>query len=131
MGYSMDIQYIGIISAIIGFGVSIYLLHRRTSQKKLMCPRKGDCEKVVSSIHGAIFGVHNDVLGAIFYAGMLVLFPLASIDVVARFLLLSGALVGFLYSMYLILVQIVVIRAWCLWCTISALSATVLFFSLF
>lgn len=86
---------------------------------------------MVSSAHGTFLGVHNDVLGALYFVVVLVLSPLASIDVWALFLLKSAALSGFLYSMYLLLVQIGIVRAWCVWCTLSALMATLIFASVF
>lgn len=122
---------LGIIAAVVGLGTSLYLYTQRKNKKKLMCPRKGGCEKVVSSAYGTFLGVHNDVLGAIYFASVLILIPLGAIDVWVLFLLKIAALSGFLYSMYLLLVQIGIVRAWCMWCTLSALMATLIFVSVF
>lgn len=86
---------------------------------------------MVSSAYGTFLGVHNDVLGAIYFASVLILIPLGAIDVWVLFLLKIAALSGFLYSMYLLLVQIGIVRAWCMWCTLSALMATLIFVSVF
>lgn len=122
---------IGLVSAMLGLGFSLYLINQRTQNKKLMCPRKGGCERVVNSVYGKIFGINNDLLGAIFFTSVVVLIPLSIIDIWALFILKSVALISFLYSMYLALLQIFVIRAWCLWCTVLAGLITIILFSVF
>jgi protein-disulfide isomerase/uncharacterized membrane protein len=91
-----------------------------------------DCEAVVGSEAGRLFGVSNIVWGLIFY--LLVAWMGAAVMLVgdalrvkikqARAVLITF---GFLYSAYLFFVQYVQIGEFCLLCLISALLAATLF----
>ncbi len=128
------ISYLGIIGASLGLSVSLYIYRQKKKKKKLICPREGSCERVVHSTYATTFGIHNEYLGIAFYAVMVLVYiislsvPVGGIFVwVVTIMTITGAL----FSIYLIALQALVIRAWCLWCLGSAFSMLLLTIALF
>ncbi len=94
-----------------------------------------DCNLVVQSDAGEIFGVSNAVAGMLFYllvGGFTFALLFASEDARVRMKQLRALLVagGFAYSLYLVYYQAAVIGEFCLLCTISAGLVLVLFIAL-
>lgn len=108
------------IAAVIGLITSLYLLYSRKKKVSLMCPRKG-CDAVVGSRYGVTLGIHNDVLGTLYYSLWLLLCLLVwqGGSVPAQVLLIYATLGAFM-SVRLLSIQAFVLRAWCLWCLVSA-----------
>lgn len=65
--------YLGIVGAILGLGVSLYIFKKKQTKTRLICPRESNCEKVVHSTHATTFGIGNEVLGIGYYVLQLVL----------------------------------------------------------
>ena len=128
--------YLGIIGAFIGLVVSSYIYRQKKKKVKLVCPREASCEKVVHSTYGTTFGIGNDVLGIAYYTVVgiihvaMVVFPGIAIGPVVWVLTLM-TISGALFSLYLIALQAIVIRAWCMWCLGSAFGTLLLVLSLF
>lgn len=106
-----------------GLGLSSYLTWEHYSTgTTLSCPDTGvvNCLKVTTSEQSMLFGVPVALLGAIFFFAMAVLcLPRswrADNDVV-RWLRLGGAVSGIVMVLYLVAVELLVVRAICLWCT--------------
>lgn len=109
--------------ALVGIGITGYLLWVRAAGSTLSCST-GGCETVQSSSYSELVGVPVAALGLAAYAVLLVtaLMP----GQLAR---LSGAVValaGFVFSAYLVAVQVVVIGALCDWCLASDAVTTAL-----
>lgn len=106
-----------------GLGLSVYLTWEHYSTgTTLSCPDTGvvNCLKVTTSEQSVIFGVPVALLGAIFFAAMAALcLPRlwrADSDEL-RWLRLGGAISGIVMVLYLVAVELLVVRAICLWCT--------------
>jgi len=116
-----------------GFWVGRHIyIHKRSVERPLMCMVGFDCDSVVHSDYSKFFGIHVEVLGMLYY-GLVTLFYfsilfipniLHSILVGFMFLLSSFA---FLFSAYLIGIQLLVIKKWCSWCIVSAFVSTCIF----
>lgn len=109
------------LGSIVGLCISFYIYRQKQYTKTLMCPREGGCEKVVHSVHAKTFGIRNEVLGILFYSTQLILWTLpvyTHIEIAGWYsaLLLITVVLGVLFSLYLVLMQWLVIRAWCMWC---------------
>lgn len=109
-----------------------YLVWKHYFEKKpLVCPIGHDCNAIVESKWGHIFGVRNEVLGVIYYAamltaGILTVFAPNLITNLPLFILI-GTGAGLLFSIFLTLLQRYVIKDYCFYCLISALVALLLF----
>lgn len=121
----MTYLYLGLLAATIGMYIAIHIYQSKRGKRKLMCPRGHDCTKVVTSRYSKTLGVPNETLGvgyyvvvAGFFASVLA-FPILDTDVL-QFSVALGALLGVLFSLYLLYVQAFKLRTWCIWCLISA-----------
>lgn len=128
--------YLGVAGSLIGLVVSLYIYKQKKKKTKLVCPRESNCEKVVHSTHSTMFGINNEILGIGFYVVQAVLWSFVFVNpalttggyVLALTLLTIG---GALFSVYLIALQALVIRAWCMWCLGSSFAVLLLTVALF
>jgi uncharacterized membrane protein len=100
--------------ALAGLAVAGYLTWAHYADAPIVCGLGGGCESVQSSSYAKIAGVPVAVLGLGAYGAILVL--LVDRTPVARLAAAALALVGLLFSMYLLVVQLFVIDAVCTWC---------------
>ena len=120
------------VLSLVGLFVSLYLtLHRLGVIGTLACGADGGCSTVQSSSYATFLGVPVPFLGL---AGYLLLFVLAfrAASGVAderrmAFVLLALSAVAFAFSLYLTALEAFVIHAWCRWCVVSAIIATLIF----
>lgn len=128
--------FIMFISSLLGLSVSLYLYSRKVQNKKLFCPLRTKCDRVLHSTHASLFGFPNEMLGLVLYGALAVysllaiLFPVLWTPVI-HYLLLVALCASALFSLYLIIMQAFVIRAWCMWCMISVLAQIGLVFAIF
>ena len=112
--------------AAIGISETVYLIRKRMAQEKPVCFLGGGCHLVLESKFNKLFGVHNDVLGLVFYivisliTAFLVIWiePMVWLDALAKILILGGVIMSALFT-YL---QWRIIKAWCFWCLMSAIT---------
>lgn len=109
--------------SIAGLGLSTYLTweHYATGTT-LSCPDTGvvNCLKVTTSEQSMVFGVPVALLGAIFFAVMAAIcLPQvwAARASWVPWVRLGGAVAGIGMVLYLVAVELLVVRAICLWCT--------------
>lgn len=119
--------------ALLGLGTSIYLtVEHFTASTTLACPETGvvNCQRVTTSAQSSIAGVPWALLGAIFFAGLLLLgLPAAwrSRSTNVRYGRLALAATGVVSVIYLICVELFVVNALCLWCTVAHVAALAAF----
>lgn len=119
------------VLAVIGLGVAGYLAYVEISHEAAVCGPIGDCNVVQSSSYATIAGVPVAVLGLLSYSAIIVLYIIQSRrdDMAAmwcRGALLTVTIAGVLFSIYLTVVELVVIEAVCMWCLTSAVVTGVL-----
>ena len=122
-----------IILGLIGFSISLYIFSRKTDEKKLVCNLGEDCNKVIYSEYGKMFGIENTIFGMLYHtfiilSGLLMFFlpGLFSLQWVylGEVIISGGAL---LFSVYLTWVQFAVLKEWCEYCIASAIVALLIF----
>lgn len=118
--------------AAVGISETAYLVRQRMSAERPVCPIGGGCVTVLSSGYNRTFGIHNDLLGMLFYVSMCVIAALVVIGTGPAPILLVLAAANLaaatLMSAYFFFLQWRVIKAWCFWCLMSA--ATILIMDL-
>ena len=118
--------------ALIGAGISAYLLVVRLQGADPVCRIAHGCATVQKSEYSEILGVPISVPGI---AGYLALGALAvawltgwrGLRSHAALLAFYASLFGILFSAYLTYVEWRVIEAWCIWCIASAMTMALLF----
>ena len=122
------------ILALIGLADASYLLYKKLRKEKLVCFFGDDCDKVSKSKYGYIFGIPSEVFGNGFYLFVLALFVLSLLGNTMIFgvsllsLLLFAAIPASLVSVYLLSIQVFILKQWCEWCILSALVNFLLLF---
>jgi uncharacterized membrane protein len=100
--------------ALAGVAVAGYLTWSRLGDGSVVCPIGGGCEAVQESEYAELVGIPVAVLGLGAYAVVLGL--IAWDAPYARLAAAALALVGLVFSGYLLVVQLFVIDAVCVWC---------------
>ncbi|MEK9182928.1 MAG: vitamin K epoxide reductase family protein [Patescibacteria group bacterium] len=112
--------------AAIGLSETVYLIRKRMFAEKLVCLIGGSCNLVLESKYNKLFGVHNDILGLLFYVMALFISGFLVIGVEPLlfwiFILKFSVAVGSLMSLIFTYLQWRVIKAWCFWCLMSAIT---------
>lgn len=114
---------------LIGFVDATYLTIQHYRGASLDCYLLSGCEEVTTSRYAKIGSISIALLGALYYLSVILLSG-AYLDTKRNWLLTiisSLTTVGFLVSIFLVYLQIFVIRALCSYCLLSAFVASVLF----
>lgn len=123
--------------ALSGIVEAAYLIRQRKMKERPVCLLGEDCHKVLESKYNKLVGINNDILGLLFYIVISVLSIMLAADVGEKSILIFGAKIfaaaGALFSLILIFIQWRIIKNWCFWCVLSAVTtiliAIIFFFS--
>jgi uncharacterized membrane protein len=115
--------------ALFGFVDASYLTAKHYLGTPIPCSIFGGCDIVTGSAYSAIGPVPIALLGALYYLALLILavIYLDSGKIFPFKAAAYGSIAGFLVSIFLVYLQIFVIRALCLYCMISATICLILF----
>jgi uncharacterized membrane protein len=102
------------IIALAGIAVAGYLSWAHYADSPVVCVAGGGCETVQESEYAELAGVPVAVLGLVTYVVVLAL--IAWDSWIARLSAAMIALIGLLFSAYLLALQLFVIDAICVWC---------------
>jgi len=116
--------------AAIGIAETVYLIRKRMAQEEPVCILGEDCQRVLESKYNKILGIHNEIFGLAFYIAISFLTaflvigiePMIFWDMSVKILIALGVVM----SIILIYLQWRVIKAWCFWCVLSALTVFVM-----
>ncbi len=125
---------LGIIVAALGMLDATYLLIIKISNNPGLCIQGvGECWSVNTSPYSEIYGIPVSFLGILGYASyFLVLFIYTfaeHLKTLSLYVLFAISLIGFLFGLYLLYIQIIVIKGFCPFCLLSETLMTVLFVS--
>jgi uncharacterized membrane protein len=117
--------------AIIGLLVSIYMTIYKFTSNDSMCLGSGDCSTVNSSRYSEVNGIPVALIGVIGYAAILGIHWLERrndfFEENASLILFGVSLIGFLFTLWLIYVEIALIKALCPFCLASQVTMTIIF----
>lgn len=126
----MGMHLIIFVLALVGICESLYLSYERKKKRAPVCVIGYECGKVWESPYSKTFGVGNEVLGIIFYTTVAVVEwtiffgNTSSLVMTGEYIILFG---GFVMSCYFLYLEWRIIRAWCFWCTLSAVIVWIMF----
>lgn len=115
---------------VLGALIALYLIWKRKKQEQPLCIIGEDCSAVLESKYNSIFGVHNDIMGLLYYfvmIGLLLLFaygigPMEWWIIAQKALALIGAFMGVI----LMYIQWQELKAWCSWCIVSNINTWII-----
>lgn len=123
-----------ILFGLLGLAASLYIFVKKRKKQPLVCHiDHGGCNVVVNSKYSRMFGIPNEVIGILYYGGVVALgiLALAGVRLLSDpFFLLSFLVVAagsVLFSLMLIFVQAFLLKSWCEYCLVSAVSSIAIF----
>jgi uncharacterized membrane protein len=120
------------ILATAGFFVAQHIRNHKVNNKVLVCPMNMDCHGVVHSDYSTMFGFPVELLGMIYYAfisvaSILLIFLPGQMPLVLSTIMSGASVLAFTFSVYLICIQIFVLKKGCYWCFVSAVFCLLIF----
>ena len=125
------ISQLTIVLTVIGLLVATYMTIYAITSNDNMCIGSKDCSVVNASRYSKVYGIPVAVLGVAGYAAIL---AVLLFERRIGFLQQNGSLVffglsltGFLFTLYLIFVEVALIKAYCPFCIASQTAMTLIF----
>jgi len=120
-----------IILTLIGLAVSIYMTVFKLTGNEKMCIGNGGCSVVNDSPYAVIYGIPVAAFGVGGYLAILAVLIVEKksnlLKQNATLITFGLTLIGFLFTLYLIYLEIFVIKALCPFCLTSQIAMTILF----
>jgi len=122
-----------IIAAVIGFFLSLYIRNKKAGKQTLVCPLRASCDDVIHSEYSRFFGVPVELMGLVYYALVALVyvglqFQPGLIPDQAILWVLGLTATALLFSLYLTVIQAIVLKQWCSWCLVSAGLCAAIFY---
>jgi uncharacterized membrane protein len=116
----------------LGLLVSIYMTIYKLTENNSMCLGSGDCSTVNASRYSEVNGIPVAVIGVMGYAAILALLYMERrrngyFRQNGTMLIFGLALTGFLFTVWLIYVELALIKAICPFCLTSQVTMTLIF----
>jgi len=125
------LSQLAIVLTIIGLLVSIYMTIYKITSNDSMCIGSGDCKTVNASRYAEVYGIPVAVLGIAGYSAILAVLLLGQrpgfLQQNGTLLFFGLSLTGFLFTLYLIFVEVALIKAYCPFCITSQTAMTLIF----
>jgi len=125
------LRQITIALAILGLLVSIYMTIYKITSNDNMCLGSGDCSTVNASRYAEINGIPVALIGVLGYAAIIGIHWLERrnkfFEDNGSMLLFGISLIGFLFTLWLVYVEIALIKALCPFCITSQITMTIIF----
>jgi uncharacterized membrane protein len=117
--------------AILGLLVSIYMTIYKVTNNEAMCIGSGGCSVVNASRYSEVNGIPVALIGVGGYAAILAILFLEKtpgfFQENGTMMLFGISLIGFLFTLYLIVVEVFFIKAYCPFCLTSQAVMTIIF----
>ncbi|MDK1029142.1 MAG: vitamin K epoxide reductase family protein [Anaerolineae bacterium] len=121
-----------LVLIVIGLFVSVYMTIFKVTSNESMCLGSGDCSIVNASRYSEVYGIPVAAIGIVGYLALLLVHWFERRN---DFMAINGpmiffglALTGFLFTLYLIYIEIAIIRAFCPFCITSQIAMSLIFF---
>lgn len=130
--YEVLVRIAIFVLGVSGFLVARHIYNHKKNAIPLVCPIKFDCNIVVNSDYSKFFGIPVEILGMVYYAFLSIsyLFFIFVPNDLPNFLIgfmIFASISAFLFSLYLIFVQIFLLKKGCSWCFVSAFICILIF----
>lgn len=116
---------------IIGLLISIYMTIYKVTSNDSMCLGSGDCSTVNASRFSEVNGIPVAVIGMLGYAAILAVHFFEHrnpfFEQNGRLMIFGLALTGFIFTLWLIYVELVLLKAICPFCVASQVAMTFIF----
>lgn len=121
-----------IFAALTGVLLTIYIYHKKRSHEAMVCPLNGHCETVINSEFSKFLGIPVELIGMFYYSmvalsyGIFLTVPILATPLLTLAVFFATML-AFLFSAYLVFIQLFYLKQLCTWCLGSAGLCTLIF----
>ncbi|GIW65544.1 MAG: hypothetical protein KatS3mg094_063 [Candidatus Parcubacteria bacterium] len=115
------------IFSLIGFLVASYLFYIEFKNNSPICFTNSSCDFVLKSKYSKFLGLPVALWGVFYFGSVLVL----NFFEKTRNLLKIISFLGFIFALYLIYLQAIVLKSFCIYCLIADISSIIIFLILF
>jgi len=128
-----NLKLLSLALVLIGVLISGYLSYVKLTDTSLICVETStiNCDVVQSSVYSKLAGIEIAYLGLVAYlalGGLLLLEPrIPFLQEYGRMLVFGATLFAFLYALWLVYVQAVLLAAFCSWCLAHEVTMTARF----
>jgi uncharacterized membrane protein len=128
-----NLRTISLILVVAGLLITGYISYTAITNTSLVCLEGGalSCDLVHSSVYAKLAGIDISYLGFLAYLGLGALLALEDrlslLQTYSKTLIFGATLFAFLYAIWLIYVQAVLLEAFCMWCMAHEINITLLF----
>jgi len=117
--------------AILGLLVSIYMTIYKVTANDSMCLGSGDCSTVNASRYSEVNGIPVALIGVLGYAAIIGIHWLERknefLEANGSMIFFGISLIGFLFTLWLVYVEITILKALCPFCVTSQITMTIIF----
>jgi len=125
------LKQVSVALTVLGLLVSIYMTIYKVTNNESMCIGSGGCSIVNASGYSEVRGIPVAVFGVIGYLSILALFYLERkpgfFQTNGSMLQFAVTLTGFLFTVWLIYVEVALLKAYCPFCITSQVAMTIIF----
>ena len=126
------LYWTSIAFTVLGLAVSIYMTILKFGGGERMCIGNSGCQTVSESSYAVVMGIPVAVFGIIGYLALLIMLVLEirggqCFKMNATLLTFGMAVLGFIFTLYLVYLEIFEIKALCPFCLTSQITMTILF----
>lgn len=116
-----------------GLAIANYIYNKKRLLQPLVCPVGSNCDNVIHSQYSKLFNIPLEIIGGLYYTIIILSYAIflavpSLHSPGAALIILELTAVAFLFSLYLMIIQALVIKEWCTWCLGSAIICTAIFF---
>ena len=116
---------------VLGLAVSIYMTIYKVTSNNAMCLGSGDCSTVNASKYSEVNGIPVAIIGVLGYLAILATHYFENHNNFFKqnstLMIFGMALTGFIFTVWLIYVEIVLLKALCPFCVTSQTAMTIIF----
>ena len=116
---------------VLGLLVSIYMTIYKITSNNAMCLGSGECSTVNASRYSEVYGIPVAVFGVLGYAAILATLFFETRNTFFKqnstLMIFGMALTGFLFTLWLIYVEVAILKALCPFCVTSQTAMTIIF----
>ncbi len=118
-----------ILFAIIGILIYIYLTRSRIKNKRVICLIDSEsCNEVLESKWSNILGIRNEIIGLGYYIILIVgIFVISSGYSPIMNIIKITSTIATLYSVFLMMVQIIILKKFCSYCFLAGIINIAIF----
>ena len=117
--------------AVLGLLVSIYMTIYKLTDNNAMCLGSGNCSVVNASRYAEVNGIPVAAIGVLGYSAILAVLYMETKQGYFKqngtLLIFGLALTGFLFTLWLVYVEIALLKALCPFCVTSQVAMTIIF----